>query len=66
MDSREMIFNMPQFEVKYIKENNWKKVPEKDFLSNLLDAYAIITPILAKLFKGEEIVTSLAIYRIRN
>ena len=58
MYPKEMIFKMPQFEVKYINENNWKKVPEKDFLLNLLDAFALITPILRKMFEGEEIVTS--------
>ena len=66
MDSRAMIFKMPQFEVKYINENNWRMVPEKDFLLNLLDTYVRVTPILTKMFKGEEIVTSFAIYRIKN
>ena len=60
-----LICKMPQFEVKYINENNWKKISEKDFLLNLLDTYDQITPILGPLIKGEEIVTPSAIYRIR-
>ena len=65
MESKELIGGMPRFEVKYINENNWKKIPEKDFLLNLLDTYDQISPIITLLIKGEEIVTSSAIYRIR-
>ena len=56
---------MPQFEVKYLNEDNWKKISERDFLLNLLDTYDQITPILGTLIKGEEIVTPSAIYRIK-
>lgn len=65
MNPKELICRMPQFEVKYLEENNWKKIPEKDFLLNLLDTYDQITPIIATLIKGEEIVISTAVYRIR-
>lgn len=65
MNPKELICRMPQFEVKYQNENNWEKIPEKDFLLNLLGTYDQITPIIATLIKGEEIVTSPAIYRIR-
>ena len=65
MNPKELICRMPQFEVKCLDENNWKRIPEKDFLLNLLETYDQITPIIATLIKGEEIVTSSAIYRIR-
>ena len=65
MNPNELICKMPQFEVKYIKENNWKKISERDFLLNLLDTYDRITPILGALIRGKEIVTPSAIYRIR-
>jgi len=66
MDFREMISKQPQFEVKYINENNWEKVSEKELLINLHKAYAMITPIIARMFNGEEIATSSAMYRIRT
>ena len=65
MNPKELICKMPQFEVKYINENNWKKISERDFLLNLLDTYDQITPALGTLIKGEEIVTPSAIYRIK-
>ncbi len=33
MDSREMIFNLPQFEIKELSDKDWKKVSEKDFIT---------------------------------
>ena len=65
MNPKELICKMPQFEIKYPDENNWKKISEKDFLLNLLDTYDQITPILGILIRGEEIITPTAIYRIR-
>ena len=65
MNPNELICRMPEFEVKYLNGNNWKKIPEKDFLLNLLDTYDRISPIIATLIEGEEVVTSSAIYRIR-
>ena len=66
MDFREMISKQPQFEVKYNNENNWEKVSEKELLINLHKAYATITPIITRMFNGEEIATFSAIYRIRT
>ena len=65
MDSKEMIFKRPQFEVKFENENDWKKIPEKDLLLKLHQAFAVVTPILLRMFEGEEIVTASAKYRIR-
>jgi hypothetical protein len=45
MDFREMLSKRPQFEVKYINEDHWEKLSEKDALLNLHKAYAMITPI---------------------
>jgi hypothetical protein len=66
MDFREMLSKRPQFEVKYINEDHWEKLSEKDALLNLHKAYAMITPIISRMFRGEEIATPSAIYRIRS
>ena len=66
MDAGQMIFKMPQFEVKYKNTTNWKKVSEKTFLLNLLNAFDRISPLLTKMFNGEEIDTPSENYRIRN
>ena len=46
MDSREMIFNLPQFEIKELSDKDWKKVSEKDFLIKLVDNFDLISPVL--------------------
>ena len=66
MDVREKTIINHQFEVKYSYENNWTKVSEKEFLVNLHENHTLITPILKRMFNGEEIATPSAIFRIRR
>ena len=66
MYSEEMIFKMPQFEVKYFNEKDWKNVSEKTFLLSLQDTFTRITPILSEMFQGKEIETPSVIYRIKS
>jgi hypothetical protein len=65
MDSKGMIFKMPLFEVKLTNDNDWKKIPEKELLLKLNQAYDFITPILLEMFDGEEVVTTSAKFRVR-
>ncbi len=66
MDSRDKISKNPQYEVKYGNENNWTQVSEKEFLVHLHKSHTPVTPILKRMFNGEEIVTPSAIFRIRS
>ena len=66
METKEMVFKMPQFEIKYFCENDWKKVSEKDFLIKLLDNFTPITPVLSKMFQGKEIIIRDCMYRIQS
>ena len=66
MDSREMIFKLPHFEQKKIGETNWKKVPEKEFLLNLCEDFTLITPVLANMFEGIEVISSSKAFRIKS
>ena len=66
MDSREKTSKNPQYEIKYSNETNWIKVSEKEFLVSLHNSNTQITPILKRMFDGEEIVTHSAIFRIRS
>jgi hypothetical protein len=61
-----MLFKLPQFEIKTIIDNNWKKVSEKEFLIKLLDTFEAITPVLSAMFKGEEISTQDCSFRIQS
>jgi len=67
MDSREMIFNLPHFEIKDLSGKDWKKVSEKDFLIKLVDNnFDLISPVLRKMFQGKDFITRDCIYRIRS
>ncbi len=66
MDSTEMIFRLPEFEIKNFYENEWNKISEKDFLLMLLENFTTITPVLSKMFQGEKIVTPDCMYRIQR
>ncbi len=61
-----MKFKMPQFEVKCFHEEDWQEVSETAFLQSLLDNFNRITPTISEMFQGKEIVTSTAIFRIKN
>ena len=65
MNATEMIFKLPQFEMKDFSDTDWKKVPEKYFLANLSDSAACITPVLRQMFQGKEITAQNRIYRIK-
>ena len=65
MNSTEAIFKLPQFEIKDLNENDWKKVSERDFLIKLANTFELITPVLAEMFQGKEISTRDCIYKIQ-
>jgi len=65
MNSTEMIFKLPKFEIKNFSENGWTRVSEKDFLLKLVDTFELITPVLSDLVQGKEIITNFCVYRIK-
>jgi hypothetical protein len=65
MNSTEMIFKLPKFEIKNFSENDWTRVSEKDFLLKLVDTFELITPVLSDLVQGKEIITNFCIYRMK-
>jgi hypothetical protein len=66
MNPNEMIFKLPQFEIKELSEKVWKKVSEKDFLIKLVEDIDPITPSLREMFRGKDLVTRKCIYRIQK
>jgi len=53
------------FEVKKIGEDRWQEASEKLVLEKLIEYFDPITPILMRIFEGDEIVTHREIYRVR-
>jgi hypothetical protein len=66
MNPNEMIFKLPQFEIKDSSEKDWRKVSEKDFLIKLVENFDPITPILREMFRGKDFITHKCVYRIQT
>ena len=66
MNPNEMIFKLPQFEMKDSSEKDWRKVSEKDFLIKLADNFDPITPILREMFRGKDFNIHKCVYRIQT
>jgi hypothetical protein len=54
------------FEFKKLGEDRWQKASEKMVLEKLIEYFDPITPVLMRMFEGNEIVTRREIYRVRN
>jgi hypothetical protein len=54
------------YEVKHIGEHGWQKISEKTVMERLVDSFDPVTPIISKMLRGEEIVVSREIYRVKN
>jgi hypothetical protein len=60
-----MQFRVTCFEIKRLGDDVWQKVSEKAFLEKLADCVDPITPAIAKMLLGSEIVSLKEIYPIR-
>ena len=60
-----MRFKISDFEFKSLGEDKWQKVSEKMVLEKLIEYFDPITPVLIRMFEGDEIVTRREIYRVR-
>ena len=65
MKPNETIFKLPQFEIKDLREKEWKKVSEKEFLLKLVESFYPITPVLRDMFQGKNLIIRNCIYRIQ-
>jgi hypothetical protein len=61
-----MQFNLGRYEYKHFGDNQWQTVSEKIVMEKLVDSFDLITPIISRMLKGEEIITSQGIYRKVN
>jgi hypothetical protein len=58
-----MEFTVVQYEFKHVGENSWQKVSEKIVMESLADNFDRVIPIISRMLRGEEIITSQGIYR---
>lgn len=52
-----------RYEFKHVGETKWQKISEKTVMETLVDNFDPVTPVLARILKGEEIITAHGIYR---
>ena len=58
--------DIPTYELKHYKENEWNAISEKAALEDLLDNFERIAPVITKMLNGREINTRRGIFRIKN
>ena len=56
---------MSDFEFKKVGKERWQKTSEKLVLEKLIEYFDPISPVLMRMFEGDEIVTHREIYRVR-
>jgi hypothetical protein len=57
---------MSQFQVKYLDEDDWQEVSETFVLEKLVGVFDRITPLLAEMIRGKEIITPEGFFRMKN
>ena len=61
-----MMFEMPQYEVRYFNMTEWKEISEIDVMQKLHEYFDRVTSAIQKMIEGEQVLTQYAVYRLKN
>jgi len=61
-----MQFKISQYEFKDFNSDDWQKVSETFVLEKLVDIFDPLTPLLAEMVQGKEIITPEGFFRLKN
>ena len=61
-----MQIEMPQYEVRNVDGDRWEDISEKNFMETLVDIFDQVSPIMADILLGKEVITPDGIYRLKN
>ena len=61
-----MMFEMPQYEVKYHDKAEWQAISEIEVLERLQEIFVWVTPAIRDMIHGKRVLTPDAIYRIKG
>ena len=61
-----MMFEMPQYEVRFLDNANWEEISEINIMQKLSDAYDRVTPAIQQMIAGRPVMTPEADYRLKN
>ena len=61
-----MMFEMPQYEIRFHGEKSWKEVSEIELMDGLYKIYNKVTPAIKEMIMGKEVNTPDGVYRLKN
>jgi len=61
-----MQIEMPRYEVRNIGGDRWEDISEKNFMEMLVEIFDKVSPVMADILHGKEVITPNAIYRLKN
>ena len=61
-----MMFEMPQYEVRFHDNAQWEEISEINIMQKLSDTYDRVTPAIQQMIEGQRVMTPEAIYRLKD
>ena len=61
-----MMFEMPQYEVRYFDTVEWQDISEMDLMRSLVKFYDRVTPAIQQMIEGQQVLTQYAFYRLKR
>lgn len=60
-----LMFAMPQYEVKYNEEDDWKGISELELMDELYRTFDRVAPAIKEMILGKEVKTPHGIFRLK-
>ena len=61
-----MMFSMPQYEVRFHDRAQWEEISEIELMHRLNESYDPVTPAIKQIIEGEQVLTTDAVFRLKN
>jgi len=61
---RIMMFEMPQYEVRYHDKAEWEDISEIEVLESLQEVFVLVSPSIQDMIQGKKVLTPDSTYRI--
>ena len=61
-----MMFEMPQYEVRFHDNTQWEEISEVNIMQKLSDTYDRVAPAIQQMIEGQRVMTPEAVYRLKD
>ena len=61
-----MMFEMPQYEVRFHDNAQWEEISELNIMQKLSDTFDRVTPAIQQMIEGNQVMTPEAVYQLKN